>query len=124
VTLLGPPRRLLDIDDLETFCSGVISKVVAANGSTLSQEKRDAAVSWMIGAAFILSIKYRPGVGTFHGYAARYLELRTADWYRQTFGDARAKHRAEEVSLDGMEESVAARSGWEDEVLDRVALGS
>jgi DNA-directed RNA polymerase specialized sigma subunit len=102
---------LHDADDAEKFCARILDDQLRAFGVRLRSHDQEDALSYLIGEAWRLSVRYDPSVGQrFSTYARRHLGLRFVDWLRAKLGRTRwsqsdrgrvDRPRREVLSLDG-----------------------
>jgi hypothetical protein len=120
-------ETLHDVENVEAFCSRLLSAALDSNGGYLRPDQREEAQQYLVVTAYELGRGFRPGTVTFERYASFLLKRRLVDWYRQTLGDSRARRRPRSVPLDTFATEdvlpVALTVGsHEDEVLMRVAI--
>lgn len=85
--------------------------------ATLDATQYEDALAYLIAVAWQLGLRYWPtSTLSFSTFSRRILRVRLADWYRDTYGDARYGLNGREVSYDAL---VARRQdpeedGWLD----------
>lgn len=125
---MTPVVRLHDVENVEAFCSRILSAQVKRNGGYLRPDAREEALGHLLVTAFELGDRFELKTITFKQYASQILGWRVNDWYRKTLGDNRARRtRPREFSLelvnhDEQVPSALTVGSHEDEVLTRVAL--
>lgn len=98
MALLGRPWALHNVDDVERFAAQIIER---RRLHWLQPHERDDLLTYLVEAAWELSLRWQPNGYAFSQWARPTLERRTTDWLRSTFFDARyVSEPPELVSLD------------------------
>lgn len=108
MTVLAMPLSLGDsfpgrILDTEALVRKVVDDRLRQWGAKLKTLDHEELVSYLISVAWELSCRYDPAKDknpNFAAYAAKILQLRVADWFRQRFGDTRHGEKPVVLSLD------------------------
>ncbi len=137
-SLLNGRLELWDIDDAERFARHVIERTARRDALGWPEWKREELLADSVAHLWELSIRYKPEIGTFSGYAGRFLRFYIIDWIRYREGRTKFKFgpdathirlefrqsggvyerpRREQVSIDG-ELAESLGSGSMDTSLD------
>ncbi len=125
LSLLGEPLALLDVRDVEKLARSALDDRLRLWGAHLHQQDHDDAVAYLVAVVWELSRDYDPAPGpgyttgqAFSTYAYRRAQLRTVDWFRRRFGDARYPRPELPLSLE------AATDAERDQLAGPVTAGA
>jgi DNA-directed RNA polymerase specialized sigma24 family protein len=115
-----PRLSLHDVDDASRF----VASIVTRSNLRLSYHDAEDLHQYLLGEAWKLSLRYKPGGGSFSSFAGTTRRLRVVDWTRQRNGrtvwkfanHTYERERPQLVSLDDPERdhlgtSLAASAG-------------
>ena len=89
--MLSGKLVLHDVDDGEAFARQVIQRTASKHCLSWSEYKRDDLLAACIAHLWELSLRYQPEIGTFSGYARRFLGFYVIDWIRYEEGRTKFK---------------------------------
>jgi DNA-directed RNA polymerase specialized sigma24 family protein len=115
--------RLHDVDDAARFVAAIATR----SGLKLAYHDREDLEQFLLVECWKLSLRYKPGGGSFSSFAGTTLRLRVVDWTRQRKGRTRwqfsghtyERERPRLVSLDRLADPLAGSTS--DSPADRVA---
>jgi len=103
MALLGRPWALHNVDDVERFAAQIIER---RRLHWLQPHERDDLLTYLVEAAWELSLRWQPNGYAFSQWARPTLERRTTDWLRSTFFDAR-------YVSEPPESTIPSTTSWE-----------
>jgi hypothetical protein len=90
MALLAGVLSLHDVKDVEALADRALSDTLKSWGARLERDDREDLLAYLIGVAWEIAPAFdKAKTPSFSTFAYRRLRLRTVDWYRQRFGDAR-----------------------------------
>lgn len=101
-SMLTGVLALGDVEDVEKWCTWIVSNWIKTSGALLTHQQRRELVTYLIGEAWKLSEKFDPErYSSFSAYSKYILSRRIANWYHEEFGDSRSgTKRPQPISLD------------------------
>jgi hypothetical protein len=100
--LYATPLALHDVRDIESHVRALLDIQLSIWHASLDTLQYQDALSYLLLVAYQLALRYDPSASSlaFSTFSRRILRVRVADWYRDTFGDARYDLHGRETSYD------------------------